>query len=49
MKDKIFSRSKCSSVYVKGKLVDAKCSVNGKKLNKKDSMEFVKQSDRAKD
>jgi len=35
MKNKIFYRSKCTSVYVKDKLVDAKCSVNGKKLNKK--------------
>lgn len=33
---------KCETIKADGKLVDAKCTVNFKKLNKKDSLELAK-------
>lgn len=36
---------RCESVSINGKMIDAKCTRNGKKLNKKDSLKLAKELD----
>ncbi len=38
---KVIYIQKCKSTSVNGKITDAQCSVNGKKLSKKESIDLI--------